>query len=157
MIKWTVLFVLILAMGLGSPIMAASDHQGHGGAEMTESNSMQDTSEPGAFAHRAVAQGVVAEFQVMSLASMKMTDPGGATHHVMVSLSHEGMNHPIQDASGKIKVISPSGKEQVESLKNYGETYAANFTFTEKGDYGVVCLFRLDGQDRVVKFWYPHD
>jgi hypothetical protein len=74
----------------------------------------------------------------------------------MVKFFNDGMNHQIKDVAGKIKVVSPSGKEQVGSLKDYSGIYAANFTFSEKGKYGVICLFKVDGQKRLVKFWYPH-
>ena len=55
---------------------------------------------------------------------------------------------------GKIKVISPSGKEQTETLKDYSGVYAANFTFPEKGNYGVICLFKVGDQQHLIKFWY---
>ena len=29
-------------------------------------------------------------------------------------------------------------------------------TNKEKGKYGVICLFKVDGQKHLVKFWYPH-
>jgi hypothetical protein len=97
-----------------------------------------------------------AEFQIMSLASMNMNDPDGATHHVMVKLFHDSMNHPIKNAVGKVKIIKPDGKEQTNSLKNYNGIFAANFTFGEKGKYGVICLVIVDSEKHIFKFWYPH-
>ena len=67
------------------------------------------------------------------------------------------MNHQIEDLVGKVKVIAPSGKDQVEALKNYSGTFAANFTFDEKGKWGVICLFKVEGKTHTVKFWYPHE
>jgi hypothetical protein len=101
------------------------------------------------FTHQEVVEGVQAEFQVMTLASMNMKDPKGKTHHIMVKLVDVSSQKQIGNAVGKIKLISPTGKEQVESLQNYSGILAANFTFDEKGKYGVICLF-------MVKFWYPN-
>lgn len=75
----------------------------------------------------------------------------------MVKLFQDAMSHQIQNAVGKIKVISPSGKKQTVSLKNYNGIFAANFTFDEKGKYGVICLLKVDGQKRMFKSWYPHE
>lgn len=129
---------------------ATDDKGGHGGAD-----SEHATDQKG-FKHQAVVDGIRAEFQVMSLASMKMDDTDGDTHHIMVKFVKEGMDHKIDSAVGKIKLITPSKKEQTNALKNYGGIMAANFTFTDKGKYGVICLFKVDGKKHVVKFWYPH-
>jgi hypothetical protein len=108
------------------------------------------------FKHQAVVDGIQADFQVMSLAAMNMSDPEGHTHHIMVKLAQEGSGDPIADAIGKIKVIAPDKKEQTGVLKRYGDFLVANFTFGAPGKYGVICLFVVDGQKHVVKFWYPH-
>jgi hypothetical protein len=117
---------------------------------------MEDDHTGGTFTHQEVVEGVQAEFQVMTLASMNMKDPQGKTHHIMVKLVDDSSHKQISNAIGKIKLISPTGKEQEEGLQNYGGILAANFTFDEKGKYGVICLFKVDGKKRLVKFWYPH-
>ena len=156
--KWIILLATVSALSWSSMglSLAASSHEGMG--DMTKSHS--GTGEHGAkgdmFSHQDTVEGVRAEFQVMSLASMNMKDPEGNTHHIMVKFFNDSMNHQIKDVVGKIKVISPSGKEQVGSLIDYSGIYAANFTFGEKGKYGVICLFKVDGQKHLVKFWYPH-
>lgn len=156
--KWVAILAMISALSWNSMglSLAGSSHEGHG--EMSESHS--DTVDHGVkgdtYTHHDVVEGVRAEFQVMSLASMNMKDQEGNTHHIMVKFFNDSMNHQIKDVVGKIKVIGPSGKEQVGSLKDYSGIYAANFTFGEKGKYGVICLFKVDGQKRLVKFWYPH-
>lgn len=139
-------------MSASLPAMAGQEHSGssHG-----DSNMQHDGTAAG-FKHQEVVGGIRAEFQVMSLASMKMDDPGGNTHHIMVKFVNEKMNHQIDKAVGKIKVITPSKKEQTNALKNYGGILAANFTFSDKGKYGVICLFKVDGKKHTVKFWYPH-
>jgi len=88
---------------------------------------------------------------------MNMKDPNGDTHHVMVKLFHDSMNHPIKDAVGKVKIIKPDGKEQTNNLKNYNGIFSANFTFGENGKYGVICLMIIDGEKHIFKFWYPHE
>lgn len=119
--------------------------------------SMKEMSATGAFEHKMTVDGIRTEFQIMSLADMNMKDPNGATHHVMVKLSDDKMNHTIDGIQGKIKIIAPSGAEQVVPLTDYSGTYAANFTFTENGNYGVICLFKKGDQSHVAKFWYPHN
>ena len=87
---------------------------------------------------------------------MNMKDPNGATHHVMVKMIHDSMNHPIKDAVGKVKVIGPDGKEQINPLKNYNGIFAANFSFEKTGKYGVISLVKIEGEKHVFKFWYHH-
>ncbi len=125
--------------------------QGHDGKSMSE----HDKGDMG-FKHDAVVDGMRSEFQIMSLESMKMTDDQGRTHHIMVKLFDEKTKAEIKNAVGKIKIIAPDGSEQVSTLKNYSGIFAANFTFADKGKYGVICLLKVQDQRRVVKFWYNH-
>jgi len=153
--KLLILIILILALCWGSAgsTLAAAPHEGHGASP---SGSTATAPAGSSFTHKEMTEGVRVEFEIMSLASMNMKDPEGNTHHIMVKFFHDGMSHQINDVVGKIKLISPTGKELVENLQNYSGILAANFTFDEKGKYGVICLFKVDGQNRVVKFWYPH-
>lgn len=125
--------------------------QGHDSKNMSE----HDKGDMG-FKHDAVVDGMRSEFQIMSLESMKMTDDKGRTHHIMVKLFDEKTKAEIKNAVGKIKIIAPDGSEQVSTLKNYSGIFAANFTFADKGKYGVICLLKVQDQKRVVKFWYNH-
>ena len=143
---------LLLALTPRPFALAVTGHQSHGDA----AKSMEHGQTGSTFTHQEVVEGVQAEFQVMTLASMNMKDPKGKTHHIMVKLSDISSQKPIGNAVGKIKLISPTGKEQEESLQNYSGILAANFTFDEKGKYGVICLFKVDDKKRLVKFWYPH-
>lgn len=107
------------------------------------------------FVHNATVDDVQAEFKVMDLASMNMTDPEGRTHHVMATFMRN--NEKITKVVGRIKLVSPSGKEQIADLKDYGSgIFAANFTIDEPGKWGVICLFKEGGGSHTVKFWYPH-
>ena len=73
-----------------------------------------------------------------------------------VLLIDDAKSQQVHGAIGKIKGISPSNKEQVQSLKDYNGILAANFTFEESGKYGVICLFKVNDQKKLFKFWYPH-
>lgn len=113
------------------------------------------SSEGGHFKHAAMVDGIHAEFQIMSLASMNMTDPDGKTHHVMATFKKDDAR--IEKLAGKVKLIAPSGKEQVATLKDFGGgQFAANFTIDENGKWGVICLFKDDSGKHVAKFWYDH-
>jgi hypothetical protein len=154
-------FLIVLALLLAwspRPFALAADtgHQSHSDMSDSKSGPTEHGQTSGTFTHQEVVEGVQAEFQVMTLASMNMKDPQGKTHHIMVKLVDVSSQKQIGNAVGKIKIISPTGKEQVESLQNYSGTLAANFTFDEKGKYGVICLFSVDGKKPLVKFWYPH-
>jgi hypothetical protein len=145
--------LLILMAALPATAMASSSsHGAHGKQAVTD----HSAAEEAVYEHKETVEGIRAEFQVMSLASMKMTDPDGNTHHIMVKLIDEANNQPIDKAVGKIKVIGPEGKEQEGVLKDYGGIMAANFSFPKKGKYGVICLFKVDEKKRLVKFWYEN-
>lgn len=149
------LIIMITALSLvtlSSPAFSAEDHSGHGAA----SSSKAVAKQPGAFTHKVVVDDIRAEFQIMSLKNMGIKAPDGATHHIMLRLFHDKMDHQIKKATGKIKVISPSGEEQTATLKDYSGIFAANFSFSDKGKYGVICVFKEDGKKHVVKFWYHH-
>lgn len=143
--------IFLTTVGYSFPSTGVHAQQGH-----DQHGGMQHQAPMDAFEHHQTVEGVRAEFQVMSLESMNMSDPGGATHHVMVRFSTPDNDQPITDAVGKVKVIAPDGNEQVQTLTNYNGTFAANFKIDQPGDYGVICLFKTDGEPRVVKFWYPH-
>jgi len=149
-----IVFVLSLALSPRPVVLAATDHQSH--TDMSQSGSMEHGKTGGSSTHQEIVEGVQAEFQIMTLASMNMKDPQGKTHHIMVKFVEVSSQQQIAHAIGKIKVISPTGKEQVESLQNYSGILAANFTFDEKGEYGIICLFKVDGKKGLVKFWYSH-
>lgn len=172
----SVIFSILLLIGWGAPIMAAEhmsshdhggmkaekghmtgmDHGKHDMDAMSDMKHMDDMDQGGAFEKQVVTDGIRAEFQIMSLASMNMKDPDGASHHIMTKFFNEYDNHQIKNAIGKIKVIDPDEKEQINGLKNYSGIYAANFSFDKPGKYGVICLARVKGKDYVYKFWYSH-
>ena len=107
------------------------------------------------FEHSMMVDGIHAQFKVMDLASMNMSDPSGNTHHVMLTLTKD--NEKITSAVGKVKLVAPSGKEQLSTLKDFGSgVFAANFKIDEPGKWGIICLFKDDSGKHTVKFWYDH-
>jgi len=156
--KIIVFFAMFLIICSIVPNMTIADttHEGHGQTHMPAMTTKGNTSPTGTFKYQAVVKHIRAEFQIMSLASMNMKDPNNATHHVMVTLFNESMNHPIKDAVGKVKVIEPNGNEQINSLKNYNGIFAANFSFKKTGKYGVICLVKVGEEKYLFKFWYHH-
>ncbi len=161
----TVTMALLLGIGSASIAYAAGEHDGHGsktGHEIMDhgSQSGHESEAHGSmgktFSREVVVDGIRAEFQVMSLDEMKMNDPEGNTHHVMVKFFDQSTKEQIIKAIGKIKVVTPSGKEQMTELKNYSGVFFANFTVKEKGEYGIICLFKTGDNKHLVKFWYHH-
>jgi hypothetical protein len=153
------LFIILLVLIWHSANLTATEtpHKNHGGGAMPVSDAMEKTTPANTFEHTMIEKNIRAEFQIMSLASMNMKDPNGDTHHVMVKLFHDSMNHPIKDAVGKVKIIKPDGKEQTNSLKNYNGIFAANFSVNKTGRYGVICLVKVGEEKYLFKFWYPHE
>ncbi|EPR39788.1 hypothetical protein dsx2_0362 [Desulfovibrio sp. X2] len=157
----TLALALALAVCTGAFAMQGMEGQGSqqqgmdmgkgqdmGGMDMKGGDTM------GTFTHTAEADGYKAEFQIMSLASMHMKAEDGKTHHVMVKFFKPDGTQ-LTKVEAKIKVVAPSGKDQVETLKDYSGTYAAAFDLSAKGKYGIICLFKADGGKHMVKFWYP--
>jgi len=140
-----------------SVIAADTSHQAGEKSHAQPSEKMDHAAMTDKFEKQMVDKQVRAEFQIMSLASMNIKDPDGATHHVMVKLYDNSSNQPFKEAVGKVKVIGPDKKEQVNGLKNYNGIFAANFTFNKKDKYGVICLVKIDGEKHLFKFWYPHE
>ncbi len=150
--KRTIIYLSIAALFLSTqPVLASSGH-GQGQAQ-----SQMGMSDGKTFTHHVEVDGVKSEFQIMRLSDMNMKNEHGATHHIMVKLSDMKSSEEINNAIGKIKIIAPDGKEQEGVLKNYSGVFAANFTFDKAGKYGVICLVKVDGRNKVMKFWYPHE
>jgi hypothetical protein len=139
-------FAIALTFTMNATAMDKTDH-----STMNHGTSEKD----GIFSHAAMVDGIHSEFQIMSLASMKMKDPDGKTHHVMATFMKD--DSKIEKAAGKVKLIAPSGEEQTGTLKNFGGgTYATNFNIDEAGKWGVICLFKDSDGQHTVKFWYEH-
>lgn len=157
-IKGAVLVLVLLFTASAALAMKGTDHGGHNmSSHKTDHGAMSTgtVQKPGHFKHTDNTNGVHAVFQVMSLESMKMKDPEGKTHHIMVSFSKD--NQKLKQGTGDIVVVSPSGKEQKGKLMHFGGgMYAANFTFDEAGDWAVKCNFTDQGGAYSMNFSYPH-
>ena len=151
---WGTLAVIIPMFSAAA--MAASSSHGEKTTHGQNDTTMDHQGMTGQFKHDMTVEGVKAEFQVMSLESMNMKDPDGATHHVMVKFINAESGEQLKTAVGKIKIIAPSKKETVADLKDYSGTFASNVTFDESGKYGVICLVKVDGKKPLYKFWYTH-
>ncbi len=138
-----VLFIYAVSL---NPTTAGTAEKERGKTNMPAQPEMEHNSQAGAFKQEVVVKHIRSEFQIMSLASMNTKDPGGATHHVMVKLYDKSGDQLVKDIVGKVKVIGPDKSEQTKSLKNYDGIFAANFTFSKKGKYGVICLVKIDGR-----------
>lgn len=156
--KKLILSILFVGLIAASGVALAMKGMDHGSDQQDPAmESMNHGSETmnGTFKHMAMAGDIHSEFQVMELAAMNMKDPAGNTHHVMATFSRNG--EKIEKVAGKIKLVSPSGKEQLADLESFGSgVFAANFKIDEPGKWGVVCLFKDDQETQNVKFWYPH-
>lgn len=148
-----------LIAGNGFAMDKAHDHSNHAvkktqAAEMDHSKMDHGAGQNSK--QMVMVDGIHAQFEVMDLAMMNMTDPEGRTHHVMASFTKDGSK--IEKAVGKVKFISPSGKEQITTLQDFGGgVFAANFTLDEKGKWGMICLFKDKDGKHIAKFWYQHD
>jgi hypothetical protein len=154
--KYRMLIFLLLLLCPLAPAPAGAMEMKHDAAHAGPHEKMEHGTAPEQFSYQQVVEGVRAEFQVMSLSSMNMKDPAGNTHHVMVRFFNNETNEQITDAVGKVKIIAPDGAEQISPLVNYSGVYAANFTLTQHGKYGVICLFKAAGKKGLIKFWYTH-
>jgi len=155
-------FLIGSAMAMDSKSNDHAKHEAKATMDHSKMDSMDhskmehgSSQEGGTFKEAMMVDGIHAEFQVMDLASMNMTDPEGRTHHIMASFIKNDAK--ITKVVGKVKLISPSGKEQLADLKDFGSgVFAANFTIDEKGKWGVICLFKDTDGKHTAKFWYDH-
>ena len=157
--KLSAFFIMFIAIIWFATGMATADSS-HKAGEKTHaqpSDKMNHAAMTDKFEHQVVDKQIRAEFQIMSLASMNMKDPDGASHHVMVKLYDNSGKQPVKEVIGKIKVVGPEKSEQINTLKDYNGILAANFTFNKKGKYGVICLMKINGEKHIFKFWYPHE
>ncbi len=138
------------------PSASLAQHQ-HGSMGMGESMKM-DTKE-------VLVEGVKVVFQVMAndehkkmLKDMKMNEQpeAGTTHNITVVLKDEQTQKEITDAAVKMKVIDPSGKDQIKPLKAEPEmkSYGAYFKLPEKGKYQILTSFKVGDKTRNAGIYY---
>ena len=136
--KLTILISALVLIFTAGQAMAMQEHDSHGSSDekdmqtdketdhSSHGSDMESSSSDGTFKHHASMDGMNADFQVMSLASMNMTSDKGETHHIMVNLAKADGGEPVKNAVGKIKVVGPDGIEMAgnypESSSSFNET-----------------------------------
>lgn len=146
--KLIVVTAAIFAL-LSPLVVSAMEHNGHAMEHKTN------------VAHEEVADGVKATFSVQTMVDamkdMGMEMPKGVkeTHHISVSFKDAKSGKMLTDGAVTIKVQNPDKSTQVKELMGMQGHFGADFEFTKKGKYGVMCKFQLkDGKTRQAKFWY---
>lgn len=164
---WLILFLFVFILFSGPS--AFPQHQ-HGG--MSGMPGMKDEKKPeSAIGNEAspnrtfLLDGVKASFSIMTMAEhkkmlqdMKMKadiDPQ-ATHNITVTLTDTGSNLPVGDAVVKMKVINPTGKDQIKPLDftMAMNQYSGDFTLNGKGRYQILILFKAGGKKQAAGFYY---
>ena len=115
----------------------------------------------GDVAHEEVVDGVKATFKIMSMKehmkAMNMEMPKGMkeTHHVAVEFKDAKSGKALTEGEVKVKVQNPDKSDQTKDLIGMQGHFGADFDFSKKGKYGVMCKFQLkDGKVRQAKFWH---
>ena len=166
------LFISALLIGIFlSPLPSSAQHQ-HGGHSMPGMPGMEGEKkmEPSLGQEKSptrtfLLDGVKASFSIMAMADhkkmlkdMKMkveVDPQ-ATHNIAVTLTDTRSNQPLNDAVVKMKVVSPSGKDQIKLLDFIAgmNQYTGDFNLSEKGRYQILILFKAGGKKQAGGFYY---
>lgn len=154
--KMTVLIAAIFA--LSAPLASlAMDHEMHDHGSMD----MGHGDHKGNVAHEEVVDGVKATFMIQTMAesmkAMGMEMPMGVkeTHHIHVEFKDAKTGKALTEGEVMIKVQNPDKSNQSKDLMGMQGHFGADFDFSKKGKYGVMCKFQLkDGKTRSSKFWY---
>ncbi|MBI4774711.1 MAG: FixH family protein [Deltaproteobacteria bacterium] len=146
---------LLLTLCLAGPARVVAQHN-HGAA----------THETGAMTTQDVlAEGVVISFSVMAnsehlkmLREMKMKEnvEAGTTHNITVVLKDQKSQQPITDASVSMRLIDPSGKDQLKALtfEPSMNSYDAYVNMPVKGRYQILVLARYGDQKKTGGIYY---
>lgn len=154
-----IILAVAAILAFSVPVAFAADHGGHdmgqGGHEMGHGGHQGDV------AHEEVVDGVKATFKVMSMKdhmkAMDMEIPKGMkeTHHIAVEFKDAKSGKALTEGDVKVKVQNPDKSDQTKDLMGMQGHFGADFDFSKKGKYGVMCKFQLkDGKTRSAKFWY---
>jgi len=144
------IIVTAAIFALSSPLaLFAMDHSGH---------AMEHKSTA---AHEEVVDGIKATFNVQTMAeamkAMGMEMPKGVkeTHHISLSFKDAKSGKAVTDGTVTIKVQNPDKSFQTKGMMGMHGHFGADFDFSKKGTYGVMCKFLLeDGKTRQTKFSY---
>jgi len=152
----SITLLVLVTLIVSGPGETAAQHGGHGGGSTHEMNiPTQDV----------LVEGIVVGFSVMEnanhrkmLKNMKMKDDiePGTTHNVMITLKDQKTQHPITDASLGVRVVDPSGKDQIKTMKFEPSmsSYDAYFKMPDKGKYQILVLVRKEDQKMTAGIHY---
>jgi len=111
-------------------------------------------------------EGVKARFEIVTMEEhqkmmeemkmkMEMADKS-ATHHISVTFYDEKTGKEATDVKVKMKVVSPSKKDQIKMLMAMPEMkhYGNDFNLSEKGRYEVMILFKIGDKERKGGIYY---
>lgn len=152
--QWRItLLIMILMLSGPGPVPAQHNHG-------TPSHDMG-----GMATQDVLVDDIVVSFSVMAnpehlkmLQDMKMKEDiePGTTHNITVVLMDQATRQPITYASVSMRVVDPSGKDQIKALKfeSSMNSYNAYFNMPEKGRYQVLVLARYDGQKKTGGIYY---
>lgn len=154
--KFNFLAVFFASVVILAPALSSAQHvhgQGSGGGGMK-----MDTRE-------VLVEGLKITFQIMAndehrkmLKEMKMKDDieAGTTHNVTVTLTDPSTQKQITDAAVSMKVVGPTGQDQLKSLKYEGsmKSYDAYFKMPDRGRYELLVLIRQGDLKRTAGVYY---
>jgi len=92
------------------------------------------------------------------LKDMQMKDDvePGTSHNVTVVLKDQRTQEEITGATVNMKVIDPTGKDQIKTLKfeTTMKSYDAYFNMPEMGKYQILIVFRYGEQKKTAGIYY---
>ncbi len=150
------LYVIVAALFFLAPAPAWTQHtHGHGSSG---GGMKMDTRE-------VLVEGLKVTFQIMAnaehrkmLKDMKMKDDieTDTTHNVTVTLTDPATQKPLTDAALSMKVVDPTGKDQIKRLKYEGsmKSYDAYFNLPDKGKYELLVLIRQGDRRTTAGVYY---
>ena len=154
--KKVIVLMAVLAFGvLGFARLSLAQHM-HG--SMAGSAMNMDTKE-------VLVEGTKVTFQVMAndehlkmLKEMNMKEDiePGTTHNITVTLKDEKSQKDLTGATVSMKVVYPTGKDQVKTMKydDMMKSYDAYFCLKEKGKYQVMVLLKMGDQKKTAGIYY---
>jgi len=112
-----------------------------------------------------LVEGVVVGFAVMTntdhrkmLRQMKMKDDieAGTTHNITVTLKDQKTREPITDANVGLRVVDPSGSDQIKTLRFEPSmnSYDGYFNMPAKGKYQILVLAKYADQKKTAGIYH---